>query len=226
MEAPTSAPPDWLADAVRVIRTDLVMYARTAVAMSLRPARFAAEWRDQRRRALNPVAFLGTALALSSPLTLAVRHFAGGAADEGDGNLWDAFLADQVAPYVQYSFLGLLTHALLRLLGARQSLMATMGIVLFAGGGPAMLVDLATLPLDLLLGRAAASASTTANAVLATATAATIAAANLAFFVTFARGLAGLHRVPLWRPVLALLLAYVALAAARIALFTVLLGGG
>lgn len=224
MEVPTSAPPSWFADAVRVIRTDLVMYARTAAAMSLRPARFAAEWRDQRRRALNPVAFLGTALALSSPLTLAVRHFAG-PGDDGDGTLWDAFLADQVAPYVQYSLLGLVTHGLLRLLGGRQPLLATMGIVLYAGGGPAMLVDLMSLPLDLLLGRIAASATTTTNAVVSTLTAATIVAANLAFFITFARGLAGLHRVALWRPVLALVLAYVVLAGARIAFFALLQGG-
>jgi hypothetical protein len=212
----------WLADAAASLRYDVVMFARTAVAMSLAPRRFAAEWREGQRRALNPVAFLGTALAVGSLPTLLVNHFVPRA---GDGGPFAAFFADQVMPYIQYTLLGLMAHGLLHLLGGRQRLLATVGVALFAGGGPAMLVDLATVPLDLMLGQAAASADTAANAVIAVLTTASIAAANLAFFVSFAQGLAGLHGVRLWRPVLALVGAYVVLAGLRIGYFKLTMGG-
>jgi hypothetical protein len=220
-EAAAAAPAvdRWLADAWRVIREDLIRYAQTALAMSLRPARFAADWGQGQRRALNPVAFLGTALAVSSPIFLAFGHFTG---QDERGSLWNAFLADQVAPYIQYAALGLLAHALLRLLGGRQPLLATLAIVLFAAGGPAMIVDLITLPLDPVLARAAASEDTPTNLALTLMSTASIAAANLVFFVTFARGLSGLHAVRIWRPLLALAGAYLVLVAIRYGIFSLL----
>jgi hypothetical protein len=220
-EAQAPAPPvqRWLADAWRVIRDDLIQYARTAVAVSLRPARFAAEWSQGQRRALNPVAFLGTALAVSTPIFLAFAHLAG---QDQRGSLWNAFLADQVAPYLQYAGLGLLAHGLLRLLGGRQPLLGTLAIVLFAGGGPAMLVDLLTLPFDPVLARAAASEDSPITLALILMSTASIAAANLAFFVTFARGLAGLHAVQTWRPLVALAGAYVLLGVLRYGFFSLL----
>jgi hypothetical protein len=215
------APPvqRWLADAWRVIRNDLIAYARTTVDVSLRPARFAAEWSQGQRRALNPVAFLGTALAVSSPIFLAFAYLAG---QDQRGSLWNAFLADQVAPYIQYAGLGLLAHGLLRLLGGRQSLLGTLAIVLFAGGGPAMLADLLTLPFDPILARAAASEDTPVTLALILMSTASVAAANLAFFVTFARGLAGLHGVQTWRPLVALAGAYLLLGVFRYAFFSLL----
>lgn len=218
-DAPATPASAWFAEALRTVRYDLVMFVRTAVAMTVAPTRFAADWRDQRLRALNPLAFLGTAIAVGSPPALAVSHFAGQTG--ADGGLWDAFVADQVAPYVQYFLLGVIAHGLLRVLGGRQRLLGTVGIALFAGGGPAMLIDLLTLPLDLLLGKLAASGDTAAASAITALTTASIVAANLAFFVAFARGLAGLHGVRLWRPVLALALAYVVLLALRIAFFLV-----
>ena len=214
-----SAPARWLADAIAALRLDLVLYARTAVAMSLRPMRFAAAWREGHFRALNPLAFLGTALAVSSPAILAVSHFAGRDGGAEVDSLWDAFLADQIAPYLQFTLLGLMAHGLLRLSGARQPLLLTIAIALYAGGGPAMFIDVLTLPLDLLLANVAASSDTTANVLLTAVSIASIAAANLAFFVSFARGLAGLHALPLWRPVLALVGAYLVLAGLRIVFF-------
>jgi hypothetical protein len=215
--APARPVQRWLADAWRVIREDLIEYGRTALAVSLRPARFAAEWSQGQRRALNPVAFLGTALAVSSPIFLAFAHFAG---QDRRSSMWDAFLADQVAPYVQYAVLGLLAHAFLRLAGGgRQPLLATLAIVLFAGGGPALFVDLLTLPIDPVLARAAASEDSPTNLALTLMSTVSIAAANLVFFVTFARGLAGLHGVRTWRPLAALAAAYLALGVVRYALF-------
>jgi hypothetical protein len=210
----------WFSDAVRVLRNDLHLYARTALAFSLRPARFASEWRDQRRRALNPLAFLGTALALGSPISLIISHFVAG--NDQSSDPWKAFLFDQIGPYAQYAVLGLLAHGFLRLLGGRSPLLATMGIVLFAGGGPALIVDLATQPLDIVLGRAAASEDTTATLWLAALTITSIAAANLAFFVSFARGLAGLHGVGTWRPFLALSAAYLVIVGLRYGFYRVL----
>ena len=219
--ASVGVPPSWLAGAYHGVRDELRLYLRTVAAVSLRPATFAAAWRDRRQTALNPLAFLGTALAFSSPPTLIVGRFAG-LGEEG-GTLWDAFLSDQVAPYVQYLLLGVLAHGLLRLLGGSQKLLATVGIALYAGGGPAMAADLLTLPLDVALSRAAASAGTTSNVIWQGMSVASIAAANVAFFVTFVMGLGGLHRLRPWRPALALSLAYLLLMVGRIVFFKLLL---
>src|SRR5687767_4484308 len=89
-----AGPPNWLASALHGIRSELRLFLATLVAVSLRPAAFAADWRERRRQPLNPLAFLGTALAFSSPPMLAVAHFAGLQDDEG--TLWDAFLSDQI----------------------------------------------------------------------------------------------------------------------------------
>ena len=213
-------PPDWLSGAYHGVRDELGLFLRTVAAVSLRPAAFAAEWRDRRSKALNPLAFLGTALAFSSPPTLLVSHFAG-LGEEG-GSLFAAFLSDQVAPYVQYVLLGVLAHGFLRLLGGSQKLLATVGIALYAGGGPAMAVDLLTLPLDVALARAAQSAGSQTTVIVHGLTVASIAAANVAFFVTFALGLGGLHRVRPWRPVVALSLAYLLLMVGRVAFFELL----
>jgi hypothetical protein len=215
-------PPNWLAGAYHGVRDELRLFLRTVAAVSLRPASFASEWRDRRRTALNPLAFLGTALAFSSPPTLIVGRFAGLEAE--GGTLWDAFLSEQVAPYVQYVLRGVLAHGFLRLLGGSQKLLATVGIALYAGGGPAMAVDLLTLPLDVALGRAAASAGTLSNVILQGMSVASIAAANVVFFVTFVLGLGGLHRLRPWRPALALSLAYLLLMVGRIVFFKLLQG--
>jgi hypothetical protein len=220
-ESPASSATAWLTDAIASLRYDVVMFARTAVAMSIAPRRFAADWRDGQRRALNPVAFLGTSLAVSSLPTLIMNHLAPRAGEEG---LFQAFFTDQILPYIQYTLLGLIAHGLLRLMGGRQTLLATVGIALFAGGGPAMLVDVLTLPLDFLLGQTAASADTASNAFITVLTTASIVAANLVFFVSFGQGLAGLHQMRLWRPVLALTGAYVVLAALRIVYFKLTMG--
>jgi hypothetical protein len=211
-------PPDWLRAAYHGVREELALFLGTVVAVSLHPGSFAARWRDRRQKALNPLAFLGTALAFSSPPALLVSRFVGSPGD-GGGTLWDAFLSDQVAPYVQYLLLGVFAHGFLRLLGGTQRLLATVGIALYAGGGPAMVVDLLTLPLDVILGRVAASADTATNVTLRLLVVASIGSANVAFFITFALGLGGLHRVRTWRPVLALSLAYLTLVAVRIAFF-------
>jgi hypothetical protein len=52
---------------------------------------------------------------------------------------------------------------------------------------------------------------------------ASIAAANVVFFVTFVLGLGGLHRLRPWRPALALSLAYLLLMVGRIVFFKLLL---
>jgi hypothetical protein len=218
---PAPEGPSWLVEAFRGIRAELVLFLRTVVAVSVRPEAFAAEWRDRRRKTLNPLAFLGTALALSSPLTLAVAHF--GRLQNEPGTLWDAFLSDQVAPYLQYVLLGIFAHGVLRVLGGKQRLISTVGMALYAGGGPAMVVDLVTSPLDLAIARLARSEDTAQNALLLGLTVASIAAANVVFFVTFARGLAGLHGVRLWRPLLALSAAYVILVLVRLVFFKMVL---
>jgi hypothetical protein len=213
-------PPAWLGGVIEGIRHEVQVFLATVAAVSLHPATFAEQWRDCRREAPNPLAFLGTALAVSSPPTLMVSHFA--RLQEDGGTLWDAFLSDQVAPYVQYVLLGVLAHGLLRLLGGTQKLRATVAIALYSGGGPAMVVDLFTLPLDVALKSVAASPDSLTNGVLQGLAVASIAAANVAFFVTFAIGLGGLHRLRLLRPALALAVAYFLLAVLRVGFFELL----
>jgi hypothetical protein len=220
-DQPQAVATSWLSDATASLRYDIVMFARTALAMSIAPRRFAADWRDGQRRALNPVAFLGTALAAGSLPTLIMNHLVPRAGDEG---LFQAFFIDQILPYIQYTLLGLIAHGLLRLMGGRQTLLPTVGIALFAGGGPALLVDVLTMPLDAVLGQTAASADSASNAFITAVTTASIVAANLAFFVSFGQGLAGLHQMRLWRPMLALSGAYVVLAVLRIVYFKLTMG--
>jgi hypothetical protein len=213
--------PDWLGAAHRAIREELRLFLSIVLAVSLRPALFARQWRERQRETLNPLAFLGTSLAFSSPPALIVAHFAG--LEQSDGSLWQAFLSDQVAPYLQYVLLGVFAHGVLRLLGGRERLLATVGIALYAGGGPAMVVDLLALPADVALARLVASPESHTGLALQGLTVTSMGAANAAFLITFAGGLAGLHGLRLWRPVVALAFAYLLLVAVRLAFFTVVL---
>jgi hypothetical protein len=221
MASELTGTPDWLRAAYQAVHEELSLFLSTVVAVSLRPALFARQWRERQRQALNPLAFLGTSLALSSPPSLIVAHFAG--LESPGGSVWEAFLSDQVAPYLQFVLLGLFAHGALRLLGGREKLLGTIGIALYAGGGPAMVVDLLALPADVVLARVVASPESHTGATLQGLTVISMGAANAAFLVTFAGGLAGLHGLRLWRPIVALAFAYLLLVLLRLGYFTIVL---
>ncbi len=131
---PTSAGPDWVRETIAVTRSEIRHFAATVNGFCRHPSRFSAAWMAGQTRALNPLGFLATALAISGTVGSLVPGN-----DEGGilGNLAAATL-----PYAYYVLLGVLCHPLLRLAGSTRPLRATVAISLFAGGGPGLLVAL------------------------------------------------------------------------------------
>jgi hypothetical protein len=208
----------WLREAVHNVLLELALFFRTAAAITFRPRRFAAEWGAGEVQGLNPLAFLATSLAITGPILILSERLP----SQAEANpLWRD-LVSPLGPYAQFLVLGLLCHAFLRLLGGRRGLLATVGISLYAGGGPAAAVDLVTLPLQLLVDKAASDPDTLFAPFLQGLGLVSVTAANVAFVVTFALGVAGMHGVRLWRPALALMGSYLLLVALRVGIFTLL----
>ena len=64
----SSSEPNWIVDGIRHVRDELVLFGSTAAAVTLHPARFAEAWANGTRRALNPLAFLATAVGFTWPM--------------------------------------------------------------------------------------------------------------------------------------------------------------
>src|SRR5207248_2995049 len=96
-----------------------------------RPQRFSADWYSGRQRALNPLGFVATALAVSG--------FVGLVIPDPTRNVQQTLLtelAQASLPYVYYASVGIVSHPLLRLFGSQRALSASIGVALFTGGGP------------------------------------------------------------------------------------------
>jgi hypothetical protein len=132
--------PAWIRETIALGHEEARRFVATAVAILSRPGRFGADWFAGRQRALNPLGFVATALALSSAVGLLMPG--------GDGNGLMAAISIAMMPYVYYAGVGILCHPLLRLAGSKRRLSASLAVALFAGGGPGLVI---ALSMDLLI---------------------------------------------------------------------------
>ena len=145
------------------------------------PRRLIAEWASGTIQALNPLVFT-TSAGITAGLGIAAARLTHA------GHLSAADVAlRQIDPYLQYFLLGLLCHAFLVLLGARQPWYLTPGVSLFSGGGPAAAASVLTTLLTVAATFGAQTSGALTRAVNAVAVAG-IVAANAFFFVGFALG--------------------------------------
>lgn len=130
-------PPDWIANGVRSALGELRLFFSTAAAFIRQPDRFAVDWAEMRRHALNPFAFLATAVALLEPLKYLVTRYL---FDASFGSLWFE-LSSSFGRYLMAALFGLLFHPFMRLGGSRQPLRATLGLAMYTGGAAVPIVS-------------------------------------------------------------------------------------
>jgi hypothetical protein len=135
----------WLHEAITAFRDETVLYLRTAAAFALRPRRFIAEWSAGTRRARNPLGFMATMLAITAALQFA-RTSLPGATEQGEsGSPLLRGVLQAAGPYAHYLALGVASHALLRLAGARGRLLASVAATLYSGGIALLVLALARM---------------------------------------------------------------------------------
>ena len=201
------AEPAWLADAVRKTKDELRRFVETAWACTRHPAQFASEWASGTRQTLNPVGFLATSAAILGPWRNLFLRWS--ALLPADASLLGQ-LYESIQPFILYAALGFLCHPVLRLAGSRRRLSSTVAIALYVGGGPAAAAELVQWPMILLLKRTLGITwigPRELHSPLAVLFALFFVLAFLVYFVVFARGLAGLHGLRWFWPVIALLVA-------------------
>jgi hypothetical protein len=212
---------NWLLDGLHHTWESFERFFRTGARMMVQPRQFAADWAHGELRAFNPLGFFATSVGVTSTLGLLVGRLVRPSASHTSVE----FLVHEFDPYLQYFLLGLLCHAFLKLFGVKRPWFLTLGVSLFAGGGPAAAADLLTEALTVVISLGAGASESLTASVVSTVAVGGILVANLAFFVTFALGLAGIHRLKHWRIIVALLGAQVTLALLRVLFFKALLWG-
>jgi hypothetical protein len=210
---PADSTPDWIRDAVAKLVEEVRRFVATAWGMTMRPTDFAAGWVSGRVRALNPIAFFATAMAALVPLQRQFNIEAGAFPKDVPLRIE---LAAAAAPYLIFVGLGLFSHPILRLLRARRPLRTTLGIALLIGGGPATVVGVPMVALQILLVRhvplshGADMGKVFAQHPYWMGSVFVLSTVGFAFYVVqFVRALAAAHGVRVWRPLVALPLAMV-----------------
>lgn len=198
MDGTAAGAPDWVKDGVEKTREELALFFATAIGITLRPATFAREWSEGRRRALNPLGFLATSIAIVGPAKHVGQLLMGVAEPGGLRNeLWQA-----AVPYFEYVVLGVIAHFVLRAFGSRAALRSTVGVCLYAGGGPSAAVTLLVLPVGVAAKRLLpgnldtvvdASQLTRSELWLASLAGVVSLGAFAVYVAVFARALSGVH---------------------------------
>lgn len=134
MTGDSAAPsdPDWLSTH-RLVQ-DAKLYLDTVLAFSFRPRRFAREWAEGKREAMNPL----TMVALASGALATIRAATGASVAQGQAarSFWMT-LAFTALPYLHYVLMGAVIHALIGGFRAgRPRLRSTVAMMLYAGSGP------------------------------------------------------------------------------------------
>jgi hypothetical protein len=188
--------PDWTREALTSITHEIIAFLTTARAITLHPARFATEWSNGTRRALNPLAFELNAIAVLGPwVTLWSRIIDPDAPATSLG--WELVKAS--LPIAGHVVAMSVCHGFIRLLGGARRLRSTVAIAFYVSGGPLALGMLATRPISLW-------SVVHPNSVAISALAGGV---NLvAFCVMLAYQIAAqaaLHRIARWRAAIAIL---------------------
>jgi hypothetical protein len=137
--------PDWVGDAWRAARGELVLFGRTWLAFARAPRRTTCAWVSGEFRALNPLAYFINILAILAPYRLLWAHRFGFHSDLP----FALELLKPALPFVATFSQALLAHWFLRLLGSKRRARSTVGALLYATGGWAMLFALVQWPLSL-----------------------------------------------------------------------------
>jgi hypothetical protein len=142
---PSAAEPDWLGDALRAARAELTLFGKTWLAFARWPRRTTCAWTNGAFRALNPLAYFVNILAIMTPYRLLWARFLG---FQSDLPPWLDLLKPSL-PFVATFSQALFAHGLLRLLGSKRRATSTVGALLYASGGWAMIFALVQWPLSL-----------------------------------------------------------------------------
>jgi Na+-transporting NADH:ubiquinone oxidoreductase subunit NqrB len=206
---------DWVRDAIERSSEEVRSYVGAGVAVTLRPARFAADWVEGRQRALNPLGMLATGAAVLSTAR-ALLDVVVGRSSAAQGLL--EAIRDGVAPFAHYLVLGAICHVLLvAMTRSGRRLTDSLAMSLFAGGGPGVASALIVYVAGALLWMVSGRPDVVRNGLLGSLPPAAagpllwIAYAGYALFLgSLLLSLASLHRAPRWKTALALALGVVA----------------
>jgi hypothetical protein len=200
----------WIREAIALGREEVTRFIGTMVGFMRRPGRFSADWYAGRQRALNPLGFVASALAISGFVGLLTPD---NGADDKSTLLTE--LAAASLPYVYYAAVGIVSHPLLRLFGSQRRLSASIGVALFAGGGPGLIATLSTeLAYSLRTWIFGYRPQMFRGLPLwaAVVVELLVCVPLVSFFVTLMLAMAGLHALPRWRAVAAVTLSLLILA--------------
>jgi hypothetical protein len=186
----------WLAEAARAVTHEWQAYFRTVSAVIRHPARFAREWADGTRNALNPLAYALNAGAIIVPWVLVLSRLL--RRDMPNMPLWvDALQSARgLLGALWYILPG---HFALRLVGGKRPLRTSCAIFIYFWCGPLALWTFVIMPWAALYWRPGAPTSPLIRATNHVAFAAFVLI--FAFYSTTM--LAATHRLRLWRAVVA-----------------------
>lgn len=146
-EPQVEAAPDWVHDSYLAALRELRLFAATAAHFILHPQRSAELWGRGALRALNPLGFLATSM-----MAVGVARAVGlSALGMSTGDSLAEQLLTSVGPFLHYAALGLICHLVLRALSERRRRATdSLGITLYAAGGPGAAAELLVWTLVLL----------------------------------------------------------------------------
>jgi hypothetical protein len=187
----------WLAEAARAAVHEWRAYVHAVVSVVREPDRFARQWADGTRDALNPVYYLLNSAALFVPWLILWRHIA--TQPDETLPLWAQVLQQASVFFVSLSWV-LPGHVALRLLGGQRPLRTTFALFAYVFGGPLLLVALVSIP----VGMFAASPEVASRPPLAIVNWALLIIWLLVFVSYMVRVMAAAHRLTWWRGLLAI----------------------
>jgi len=189
--------PTWLRDGFGAMWHEVRSYLETTWALVRRPTKFAAEWFEGTRTAMNPLAMLAT----GATLVAATRQLGATVLDLPHPDSLLAAIASALGPYAHYILLGLLFHLAMLPFSRDRSVRVTdtVALSLYAGAGPAAVAE--SIGWLILCALAPLGHGEALRAVM-------LGVAFTVFCFVLATVLGALHRPSPWRIVLAFTLAF------------------
>jgi hypothetical protein len=129
MELPVAR--NWVREAMESAVHEARLYLETGIGFARHPGLFASEWAAGERRAMNPLGFLATSLAIVGAFGQLDRIW------PAPGGGKPSFLGDALeaaGPYLHAAVLALLVHAVLRARRSRRPLLDSLAAALYATG--------------------------------------------------------------------------------------------
>jgi hypothetical protein len=197
--------PNWLPaamDAPLVQRLRDIVRALTGFAMA--PRAYAAQWASGETSMPNPLFLMAASAALVSPVRQEFDRFVG----IDNTTLVHGMLAS-LSPYTYYATIGLVAHGGLRAIGPVEPLRASIGVSLMVGASVGTLLSMLSLASSATLYAAFGTinfAAPTVSARVQSLSPFLIEIPYALLLLSMALGLAGVHRLPLWRTAAAVLL--------------------